>query len=79
MRNIGETLKRSRIQAGITQKELAEAMDLISSQMVSNWERNLCLPPVKKLRVLRHQLGMPKQKLKTIMLDAYSQKIEPYL
>ena len=79
MRDVGETLKKSRVRAGISQKELAEALDLLSSQMVSNWERNLCLPPLKKLRVLRQELGISKQKLKTIMLTAYSQKIEPYL
>ena len=48
MNDIGNTIKEMRIQAGYTQKALAEALH-ITDKAVSKWERGICLPDVTLL------------------------------
>lgn len=49
---LADLLKKSRMSAGLSQKEIAAALGYKSSQFVSNWERGLSSPPIATLRVL---------------------------
>lgn len=42
----------------LTQKQLAEKLGIASAQLISNWERGLCAPPLKKLDKLTTILGL---------------------
>ena len=48
--DFGRFLADARVDAGVTQAEVAEGLGLASAQFVSNVERGLCLPPVKHIR-----------------------------
>lgn len=45
-------LKKKRIEAGLTQSEVASELGYSSPQFISNWERGLANPPVFILRNL---------------------------
>lgn len=51
-KKLGQFLKKKRIEAGLSQKEVADKLKYSSSQFISNFERGLCAPPVKAMRVL---------------------------
>lgn len=48
-RDIGEFFKNARTAAGVSQAELSKILGFKSSQIVSNWERGLCAPPLKSV------------------------------
>lgn len=43
--NLGKYLKTKRLEAKITQAELASSLGDLHVQFVSNWERGRCAPP----------------------------------
>ena len=45
---IGKKLQRSRIDAGLTQEQAAEALD-VTRQTVSNWENGKTYPDIKNI------------------------------
>lgn len=45
-------LLKKREDVGLTQKELAKKLGMSSAQLISNWERGVCDPPIKKLHSL---------------------------
>ena len=49
---LGAFLKQSRMNVGLSQKEVAMVLGYKSSQFVSNWERGLSSPPVATFRRL---------------------------
>lgn len=51
-------LLKAREMKGLTQKELAKKLGIVSAQLISNWERGLCAPPLKKLQPLTSILGV---------------------
>ena len=51
-------LLKAREDKGLTQKELADKLGIASAQLISNWERGLCAPPLKKLNSLSSALGI---------------------
>ena len=51
-------LLKAREMKGLTQKELAAKLGIASAQLISNWERGLCTPPLKKLQPLTSILGV---------------------
>lgn len=69
---MGLFLKDKRVDANLTQSELAEALHL-SSQMVSNWERGVCAPPSNSLKRLAKLLGVDKEELLNIFLSSKEQ------
>ena len=50
-------LKEKRLEAGLTQKAVAEKFGYTSGQFVSNWERGLVMPPLKTIRQLAELYG----------------------
>lgn len=45
-------LKEKRVEAGLTQKAVAEEFGYSSGQFISNWERGLVMPPLATVRQL---------------------------
>ena len=51
-------LLKAREMKGLTQKELAAKLGIASAQLISNWERGLCAPPIKKISTLASVLDI---------------------
>ena len=51
-KKLGEYLRIKRVDAGLSQKQVADKLKYSTPQFVSNFERGLCAPPMKALRVL---------------------------
>jgi transcriptional regulator with XRE-family HTH domain len=47
-----EYTKKLRIKSGLTQQDVAKALKVQSGQLVSNWERGKCYPPVRLIKKL---------------------------
>lgn len=60
--------RKLRIRSGLSQSQVAQSLKLKSGQLVSNWERGQCYPPLKLLRVLS---GIYDVELKELF-DRYS-------
>jgi len=48
----GAYTQKLRIRAGLSQKQVADRLKLKSGQLVSNWERGVCYPPLLDLKEL---------------------------
>lgn len=44
--------KKLRTKAGVSQAEVADVLNLKSGQLISNWERGQCYPPLRTLKQL---------------------------
>lgn len=49
---VGEYLKELREEANLTQREVSVALGYSSAQFISNFERGIAIPPLKKLKIL---------------------------
>ena len=49
MKSIGEIIKVRRVEKGITQEQLGQAL-FVSKQAVSKWENNVTLPDIETIR-----------------------------
>lgn len=58
----GEKLRAARLKAGMTQEDLARAVDTYGST-VCRWENGHCSPPLVFLRRLARQFGVPLEDL----------------
>ena len=65
-------IKGKRLEAGLGQIVVAKQLKYSSSQMVSNWERGLCLPPTRSLKALSKMYSVSK----TEMLERYLNEIK---
>lgn len=50
---VGDYLKELREKSGMTQREVSMALGYSSAQFISNFERGIALPPLKKLKTLQ--------------------------
>ncbi len=67
---LSEFLKNKRVEAGLTQSEVARKLGYSSPQFVSNWERGLARPPVFILRNLTKMYRVPaEQMFKALMSE----------
>jgi transcriptional regulator with XRE-family HTH domain len=67
---IAKLLKKSRVEAGLTQNEVAQALGYTSPQFISNWERGLCNPPLENLGKLVELYDMSSQELIETFVDS---------
>lgn len=49
---LGKFLKKSRIDAGLTQQEVSEKLGFSTAQYISNWERGMSTPPLQNLHTI---------------------------
>ena len=59
---IGENIKAARIEAGLTQKQLAEKVD-VNYQRIQKWEYGLAKPSIDGLKKLSVALGKTMEEL----------------
>jgi transcriptional regulator with XRE-family HTH domain len=47
---VAERLRKARVAAGLSQKDVSDFLGYTTPQFVSNWERGLCSPPLATLK-----------------------------
>jgi transcriptional regulator with XRE-family HTH domain len=62
-------LKEKRVEAGLTQSEVARKLGYSSPQFVSNWERGLANPPVFILKDLTKMYKVPADEMFELLVD----------
>lgn len=66
----GEYLAVMRKKAGLTQREVSLALHYSSAQFVSNFERGIAVPPLKKLKTIINLYGLNQDVVVNLILDA---------
>jgi len=74
-KTFGTFLAKKRLEAGLSQDALRRVLGYDSPQYVSNWERGLCAPPLKKLPVLTKALNIPIEDV----IEMLTRETESYL
>ena len=70
-KSLGNYLKLRRVTLGLTQAEVARKLNYASPQFISNFERGLCSPPLKNLKVLVKLYDIPVDELMNLMLKEH--------
>lgn len=63
MRLIGKLLRRARLKADLTQKQVSEELGYSTAQFISNWERGISLPPNDALPILAKLYRLSPQQI----------------
>lgn len=66
---LGNFLKQKRIKAKLSQGEVAKRLGYSSPQFISNWERNLSLPPMSILKKLSKMYNIGEEELYNMIVD----------
>ncbi|MEZ0390713.1 MAG: helix-turn-helix domain-containing protein [Pseudobdellovibrionaceae bacterium] len=75
-RYLAQFLKTKRLEEGLTQAEVADAIGGIHSQFVSNWERGVSSPPGYCIQKLIEVLHLNREELVRAMLQDSKAVIE---
>lgn len=75
----GETLQYLRTLSDLTQKQVADRLGYSSAQFISNFERGIAVPPLKKLKVLVRMYGADRDQLVELILDDERDRIRKLL
>jgi transcriptional regulator with XRE-family HTH domain len=67
---LGEYLQNMRLKANLTQREVSLALGYSSAQFISNFERGIAVPPLKKLKILVKMYNMPPDVVMEMILNA---------
>ena len=74
-KDISSFLKTKRVDAGLTQLDVARKLGYGSSQFISNWERGLANPPAFVLKDLAKLYKIDSKELLEMLLTAVNDKI----
>jgi transcriptional regulator with XRE-family HTH domain len=66
---LGAYLQEMRIKANLTQREVSQLLGYSSAQFISNFERGISSPPLKKLKELIRMYRMPVDKVMSLVLE----------
>lgn len=61
--------KKMRLERGLTQQDVSDYLGYSSKQIVSNWERGVCTPPLNALSALIKLLKLDQDKIFDIYLE----------
>jgi transcriptional regulator with XRE-family HTH domain len=67
---LGEFLREQRVKAGLTQRDVSVALGYSSAQFISNFERGIAAPPLKKMKILARLYKMPIDQVVNLVIDA---------
>jgi transcriptional regulator with XRE-family HTH domain len=56
-------LKKARAKAGLSQREVSNALGYSTAQFISNWERGVSTPPVSGIHRIARVYGIAAQEL----------------
>ena len=66
---LGEYLQEMRMKSNLTQREVSLELGYSSAQFISNFERGISSPPLKKLKELIRMYKMPVEKVMGLVLE----------
>lgn len=72
-------LKRKRVDAKMSQKEVAETLGYSTPQFISNWERGLSSPPMKALKTLADLYRVRGEELYDLMVQNAVERVRSQL
>lgn len=73
---IGHYFRDVRRDSGLTQAQLADLVGLSTSQLVSNWERGLCAPPMKIVSKLVTALNLDVEEVLDLFAREYRRELK---
>jgi transcriptional regulator with XRE-family HTH domain len=73
---LGIFLKESRLKRHLSQNDVATALRYDSPQYVSDWERGVSSPPMKKLVQISHVLHVSADRIFQLLVESAKQKLE---
>jgi len=76
---IGTYFKDKRIKSGVSQTELARELGFSTSQMISNWERGICSPPMNAVAIMVDLFRLNKKEVITMLVNEHKREIETEL
>ena len=68
-------LKKARIDAGLSQWDVAKRLGYSSSQIVSNWERDMQAPPINILKKLCQMYNVDVVEILDMFVENYRHEI----
>lgn len=75
-KRLGSYLKDKRLESGFSQRHVARKLKYGSPQFISNWERGVSSPPLKKINELINIYGLSKREVIKIILDETRDHLE---
>jgi transcriptional regulator with XRE-family HTH domain len=72
---LGGALKKGREAAGLTQRDVSDELKYSSAQFISNFERGISAPPLKKLKFLSKRYRLPVGKVTRLLLVGQEKRI----
>lgn len=79
MRNLNDYLRQKRLDAGLSQLDVARVLGYASPQFVSNWERGLVSPPLETIAVLIDLYKIPANEVVNKILAETRAYLESHL
>ena len=79
LKTIGKFFKRAREESQLTQEEIATALGYSSKQIVSNWERGLCSPPLNQVSKLVQLLKLNPEEIVDLFMRASRSEFEKHI
>lgn len=76
---LGQYLQEMRIRAKLTQREVSLELGYSSAQFISNFERGIAAPPLKKLKDLIRIYRMPVEKVMNLILEGDREALQAAL
>lgn len=76
---LGLYFREKRVSAGLTQSDVAQALGYDTPQVVSNWERGVCEPPSRKLRILLNLFDVKKREFAKVYLQEQIRQLDKLL
>lgn len=67
---LGEYLREQRIKADLTQRSVSLSLGYSSAQFISNFERGIAAPPLKKMKILARLYKMPVDQVVALVIEA---------
>lgn len=74
-RKLCALLRESRLKKGFSQAELADIFGYESAQYISDWERGVSSPPMKKLAKIVEALDIDMDRLFDLLLEVAKERV----
>jgi transcriptional regulator with XRE-family HTH domain len=68
-KKIGTYFREKRLARGLTQEEVSGFLGYTSKQIISNWERGLCSPPLNQVSALIVLFNLDAKEVLELFLD----------